>query len=481
MAFCIKEKQLIDSGVTCVDNRFILTYLPDAPDKCVAVYLLGLALADSDGTDNACETIANKLGITTEEVMAAYLYWDELGLVHITTDNPPRILYLDSKNTTGALKKVKPSKYSKFNKELQSAFEGRMLTTNEYYAYYDFLENTTFEPEALVAVAKYCVALKGGDVNFRYVLTVARNLLMRGVTTLAVVQDKLNSQQKYDDDLKLVFKALGISRAFEHNDRELYEKWAKGFGFGGELIVKIAKECKGKGMAKLDACLTEYYKKGALSLVEIENYKTEKEHLTELAKQLNRAIGVYYQSVEAEIDEYLVGWVRKGYDDETLLAIAKYCFKSGIRTLQGLANVIDKLYRNGITTIGAMNEYFAEQTKKDEVIKTVLNKAGIERNVTNNDRTLFRAWKKWNMSDELICYVAERAAGTNSPMSYVNRVLANYKQEGVATVAQAQEREKAPTTATAAKKATIGAEITKADYTVEQLNALFTALDETEE
>jgi len=481
MAFCIKEKQLIDSGVTCVDNKFILTYLPDAPDKCVAVYLLGLALADSNGTDNACETIAQKLGITAEEVMAAYLYWDELGLVHITTDNPPRILYLDVKATTGALKKVKPSKYAKFNKELQSAFDGRMLTTNELYAYYDFLENTTFEPEALVAVAKYCVALKGGDVNFRYVLTVARNLLMRGVTTLAVVQDKLNSQQKYDDDLKLVFKALGISRAFEHNDRELYEKWTKGFGFGGDLIVKIAKECKGKGMAKLDANLAEYYKKGALSLVEIENYKAEKEHLTDLAKQLNRAIGVYYQSVEAEIDEYLVGWVRKGYDDETLLAIAKYCFKSGIRTLQGLANVIDKLYRNGITTIDAMDTYFAEQTKKDEIIKTVLNKAGIERNVTNNDRTLFRAWKKWNMSDELICYVAERAAGTNSPMSYVNRVLANYKQEGVATVAQAQEREKTPTTATAAKKAAIGAEIAKADYTDEQLNALFTALDETEE
>lgn len=481
MAFCIKEKQLIDSGVTCVDNRFILTYLPDAPDKCVAVYLLGLALADSEGTDNSCETIALKLGITKEEVIAAYLYWDELGLVHITTDKSPKILYLDVKATTGALKKVKPSKFKKFNRDMQSAFESRMLTPNEYYAYYDFLENTTFEPEALIAVAKYCVALKGSDVNFRYVLTVARNLLMRGATTLAVVQDKLNSQQKYDDDLKLVFKALGISRAFEHNDREMYEKWAKDFGFGIDLIVKIAQECKGKGMAKLDASLTEYYKKGALSLVEIENYKAEKEHLTELAKQLNRAIGVYYQSVEAEIDEYIVGWTRKGYDDETLLTIAKYCFKSGIRTLQGLANVIDKLYKNGITTVGAMDEYFAEQTKKDEIIKTVLNEAGIERNVTNNDRTLFRTWKKWNMSDELICFVAVRAAGTNSPMSYVNRVLANYKQEGISTVAQAQAREKS-TAATAAKKAIIGGiEIARAEYTEEQLNSLFTALDETEE
>ncbi|MCM1289876.1 MAG: DnaD domain protein [Corallococcus sp.] len=480
MAFCIKEKKLIDGGVTCVDNKFILNYLPDAPDKCVAVYLLGLALSDSEGTDNACSAIAQKLGITAEEVMAAYLYWDELGLVHITTDNPPRILYLDARGAAGALKKVKPSKYSKFNKEMQSAFESRMLTPNEYYAYYDFLENTTFEPEALVAVAKYCVALKGGDVNFRYLLTVARNLLMRGVTTLAVVQDSLNSQQKYDEDLKLVFKALGLNRAFEYADRETYEKWIKDFGFSADVIVKIAKDCKGRGMAKLDANLTEYYKKGALSLSEIDHYKTEKEHLTELAKQINRAVGVYYQSVEAEIDEYVVAWVRKGYDDETLLAVAKYCFKSGIRTLQGLANVIDKLYKNGITTVAALNEYFAETTRKDETIKAVLNTAGIERNVTNNDRTLFSTWKKWNVSDELIFFAAERSAGTNSPMSYINRLLANYKQQGIATVAQAQAKEKA-TAATAAKKAVVGAEIAKTDYTEEQLNALFTALDETEE
>ena len=480
MAFCIKEKQLIDGGVTAIDNKFILNYLPDAPDKCVAVYLLGLALSDSDGTDNSLGTIAQKLDVTAEEVMAAYYYWDELGLVHVTTDNPPKVLYLSVRDSASALKKLKPGKYRGFNKEMQSAFEGRMINTTELFSYYEFLENTTFEPEALVAVAKSCVALKGKDINYRYVLTVARNLLVKGVTTLAVVQDNLNSQQKYDEDLKLVFKALGLNRTFEHNDREMYDKWIKDFGFSADLIVKIAKDCKGKGMAKLDASVTEYFKKGALSLVEIENYKAEKEHLTDLAKQINRAIGVYYQSVEAEIDEYIVPWVKKGYDDEILLAISKYCFRSGIRTLLGLANVIDKLYKNGITTLQAMDEYFAELTRKDEIIKTVLLKAGLERNVTNNDRTLYRAWKKWNMSDELICFVAERSAGTISPFSYVNRVLSNYKQEGIFTVEEAQA--KAQTTATtAAKKVTVGTEMEKRHYTEEQLNALFTALDETEE
>ena len=480
MAFCIKEKQLIDGGVTTIDNKFILNYLPDAPDKCVAVYLLGLTLCDSNGADNSIDTIAYKLGVSAEDVMTAYYYWDEMGLVHITSDNPPQVLYLAVRDSASAVKKLKPGKYRNFNKEMQSAFEGRMATPNELFCYYEFLENTTFEPEALVAVAKYCVALKGNDVNYRYVLTVARNLMMKGVTTLAVVQDSLNSQQKYDDDLKLVFKALGLNRSFEHTDREMYDKWVKDFGFSADVIVKVAKDLKGKGMAKLDANLTEYFKKGALSFAEIENYQTEKEHLTELAKQLNRAIGVYYQSVEAEIDEYLVPWVRKGYDDETLLAIAKYCFRSGIRTLMGLAGVIDKLYKNGITTLAALDEYFAEVTQKDEVIKAVLQKAGLERNVTNNDRNLYRSWKKWGMPDELILWAAEKAAGTSSPFSYVNRVLGNFKQQGIATVTEAQAQATA-TTATAATQVPTGTGAAKTNYTQEQLNALFSALDDTEE
>lgn len=479
MAFCIKEKQLIDGGITCIDNKFILNYVPDAPDKCLAVYLLGLALAESDGADNACDTIAKKLDISAEEVFAAYLYWEELGLVCVTNETPRQVIYLNVRDNANALKKVKPSKYAKFTREIQNVIEGRMITPNEFDAYYTFLENTTFEQEALVAVAKYCAELKGADINYRYILTVARNQLHKGATTLAVVQDNLNSQQKYDEDLKLVFKALGITKKFEHTDREMYEKWTKEFGFTQDVIVTVAKTMKGKGMNKLDADISEYYKKGALSLTEIQYYKQQKQRLTELAKQLNRTIGVYYQSVDTIIDEYLLGWISRGYDDETLLAVAKFCFRSGIRTLQGVASIIDKLYKNGITTVSALDNYLADLTRKDARIKRVLELAGLERNVTNSDRALFKTWTKWEISDEVIDFAAEKSAGTVAPMAYVNRILSDCKQKGLTTLEQVKANEK--TTATSAKKVIIGNDIQRAEYTDEQINALFTALDETEE
>ena len=485
MAFCDKEKQLIDSGFTAISNKFILNYLPDAPDlRSAAVYLLGLTVSDSAGSDNSCDTIAQKLSITCADVMDAYRYWEELGLVTIVNDTPPRVVYLALKDSQNALKKIKPSKYAKFSKDIQSVIEGRIITVNEYNEYYTFLEDTTFEPAALVAVAQYCVELKGSNISYQYILTVARNQLLRGATTLAVVSEHLNSQQKYDEDLKLVFKSMSTNRKFEHADRENYEKWTKEFGFTLDVINSVAKQCKTGGMAKLDNLLTEYYKKGALSLKEIAAYEKEKTNMYDLARGINKAIGVYYQSLDAVVDEYVVNWLRKGYDDATLLAIAKYCFKSGIRTLQGMSSVIDKLYKRGIATIASLDGYLAELAYTDEQIQQILTKCGLDRRTTANDRMLYNTWtQSWAMPHELVCFVAEKAAGTTSPMAYVNRVLADYKQHAVATVEQAQSYKTAATsnTTTATKAYIGGRDMERRQYTDEELRSLFNALDDTED
>ena len=123
MAFCEKEKQLVSDGYTVIDNKFFLNYLPDAPEKCTAVYLLGLALSSSYGSDNSIEAIAQKLNITSDDVLAAYQYWDELGLVTISYDVPPHVTYHALKDANNALRKISPAKYKKFSQQLQDLAE----------------------------------------------------------------------------------------------------------------------------------------------------------------------------------------------------------------------------------------------------------------------------------------------------------------------------------------------------------------------
>ena len=485
MAFCDKEKQFIDSGYTTVDNKFIFNYLPDAADIRASIYLFGLALSESDGDDNSCETIARKFNISCEDVLGAFQYWEELGLVHIVNTSTPRVIYLAFQGATTALKDVKPSKYAKFARDIQDAISGRMITVNEYNEYYTFLENTTFEPAALVAVAKYCVELHGNDIQYRYILTVARNQLRKGATTLATVSDNLKSQQKYDNELHVLFKALGLrSHHISYTDRENYEKWSKEYGFGGDVILYVAKSCKNGGLIRLDNLLSQYYRNGVFDPKEIEHFEQEKTRLYDLAKAINRTIGVYYQSLDMVIEEYVIKWLRKGYDDETMLAIAKYCFTSGVRTLAGLDAIIDKLYKKGITNLTALDAYLAGVANTDKTIQSILNKCGLIRRTIPADRTLFKTWTEdWNMPLELIDYAAELSAGASNPLTYLNRILSDYKNNGVTTLEQAQARKsntaKSATTATTAYIG--GRDMERRQYTEEEISALFTALDETED
>lgn len=481
MAFCIKDKQLVDTGYTVVENAFFVNYMPAAPDKRTAVYLLGLALSDSGGDNNSCQTLANKLELTPEEVLDAFRYWEEMGLVKIDLLPSPTVTYLPINEGTGTLKKIKAHKYDKFSDAIQSVITGRMINTYEFQVYYAFLEETTFQPEALVYVAKYCAELKGNNIGYPYILAVARNQIVRGATTLAAVSENLDNQQKYDDDLKIVLKALRTNRSIDYNDRVLYEKWVKDYGFTQDAITAIAKTCRVGGMGKLDAKLSEYYRKGVFDIKEIDSYEEQKTKLYDLARAITKSIGVYYQNLDAVVEEYVATWLRRGYDDETLLAVAKYCFKSGIRTLAGVSSIIDKLYKNGVVNLDSLNAYLAAIANVDEIIQNVLNKCGLDRRVTANDRALFRIWtENWGLPVDLIEYVAELSAGTSSPMAYANRILSEFKRKGITTVQQAKERDNSR--GVAATVATVGGvEIERRSYTDEEISALFTVLDETED
>ena len=84
------------------------------------------------------------------------------------------------------------------------------------------------------------------------------------------------------------------------------------------------------------------------------------------------------------------------------------------------------------------------------------------------------------MPHDVIEYVAEKAAGTNAPMAYMNRVLSDYKQHNVTTLEQARNYKtaQAQTAATTATANLNGKQIEKRQYTDDEISALFTALDE---
>ncbi len=472
MGFCIKENALIANGYTVIDNSFLISHLPNAPENTLKVYLLGLALSDVE--ENTAEQIAFKLDLKVEDVIDAFLYWEELGFVHVVKSNPPQVVFL-AQNGDSSAKKIKPSKYAKFNADIQSVIKDRMLSITELNEYYSFLENNVFEPSALVAVAKYCVEIKGNAINYPYILTVARSQIKKGNTTFETVSEDLNAQYKYDDDLQILFKVLKIRRKIDHADRLAFEKWTKDFDFLFDVILFVAKDCIDGGMKKLNALLSEYFKKGVKSKVEIESYTKQRTELLSLAKTVTKNLGAYFQCLDPVIDEYICDWKNKGFNDETIVVLSKYCFRSGIRKLEQMHDVVEKFYRGGIVSLESINATIYQRKLLDDKIKNVLSKLGLVRNVSASDRRIFSVWTdEWKIGDDLLDYAIEKSVGAVNAMPYLGKVLADFKANGIKTVEQAKQFAlSVATTAVAKEKQSFA----QREYTDEEITALFSDLD----
>ena len=474
MGFCNFSQELVNVGYTTVDNLFITNYLPEAPNKYVDIYLFGLYLCSKCGQDNNLDTMARVLGIDKEDILTAYTYWQELGLVHILQKNPCEVVYMPVRSDDVLLKKIKPQKYQQFNKDIQGVLCERMISTNEYNEYYIFLETTFFEPKALVAVAKYCAEKKGNDINYPYILKVARSLSDSGIKTVDAVEQKLSTTVKYTDDIKLLFGALGTKRSIEYDDRRLFEKWTEGMGYDLETLRFVAKKYKKASMEYLDRRIDAYYKMGLHSMADIAGYDKNRDKMFEIAKQINKIIGVYYQSLDFIIEDYITPWLNKGFDESSLTLVAKYCFKQNVRTIDGMDGVVQKFYQKGLTSQNAIAQYMTDLVSQDKQVKDVLQTAGLLRGVAQSDRNSYKTWtESWGMPHDLVLHVATLSNGATNQMAYINKVLADFKANGIDSVQKAQQHKQTQKPKTQAK-------YKQREYTDEEFDALFEDLKNVE-
>lgn len=442
MAFCKFSTEMVANNKTEIDNIFIDSFMPSAPEECTKCYLYGLFLASSGlKIDNTLENFAKKLNMSEQDVESAFRYWEEQGLVQVLSTHPIEILFNPLKNIFAGTKLFKPEKYEVFNRQAQALFEGkREITKTEYGEYYEFLERSHMEQEALIMIMKYCIDSKQRAVGYNYILTVARNWASEGILTVPQVEERLCEMEENNSNLALILNALGIKRSSYIEERTLYYKWTKEFGFEDDAIIFVAKSMKRKGgFEKLDSLLESFYNVRKLSISEIKEHMLAQDSMKELAKQVNRSLGLFYESLDSEIESYISPWLGFGFEVDAILKVAEYAFKSSIRSLEGMDSLMKKLYKLGILTSESLLEYLGELVKSDSKIKSILENLGISRRVNSFDREMFKTWSQvWNMSDELIKHSSTLSIGKVNPLQYMNRLLALWHEKGVKTVEESK-------------------------------------------
>ena len=475
MSFAKFSSDYLMETFTLVDNLFINEYLPECDEKQIKVYLYGLYLCTNPANDNSIDALCQHLNMTENEIISIYKYFEDMGIVQVVTEKPLSVKYLSLKKANQMPKKYKSEKWHDFNLHLQQLFEERMLTPNEYNEYYEFIDSTKFDPEAMLLVVQYCINQKGVNVRFPYILTVARNWVSEGIRTLSDVEKRLAEYERQHDDMTAVLSALGRKGGAELEEKQMLLKWTRSWGYSLDAVIAAAKTLKGsKTFAKLDGKLDEFYRMNIFSAEEMNDFNKHMDELKNIAISVNKTLGVFYESFEHEIEVYISPWTAKGFDENALRKIAHHCFISNVRTLEGMNNVVGKFYAQGLLSAESIDDYIQAQIRQDNRIKRIIEATGRTRNVTAQDRDYYHTWSAvWLFDDSVILYAAEQAAGRTYPLPYINQILSIFKSAGVTTVEDAK-KVALPTASTAQK---VAENYQEREYSKEELHSVITSID----
>lgn len=445
MAFSFSS-EFSASTFTAVENAFISEYLPISNGNAVKVYLFGLYLCNKSNSEVSLSSMAETLDIPVEEVKESLLYWEEFSLLSVISLDPLEVSYLPIK-TGGNNKprKFKAEKYTEFTKSLQALLPSRMISTSEFSEYFLIMETYKILPEAMLLIVKYCADKKGGDISYKYVSKVAKDFGERGLTTIEKVEKELASYVLRTSVLEKVLSALSIKRKPDIDDLNLLKKWTTELNFEVENVIFAAKQLKKGSIQKLDDFILELYSQKCFAKEEIKDYASKKQEVYELTIKINRALAIYVEVLDTEIETYVNKWVSYGFTGETLLYVASNLFKTRNNTLSKMDENIEYLRSRGLIDLISVSDYYLELNKQDEFIKKLLDTVGLSRQPIAWDRENIATWKSWNFSEEMILEAGKLASGKSSPIAYMNGILSNWKNNGVFTVDSIENVEKTST------------------------------------
>ena len=431
MGFCSYSREFSLSSYTNIENQFIQKYMASADGDAVKVYIFGLYLCQNVQGEYTLGEAAHTLQMEPERVADLFRFLEDFDLLEIVSKDPFSVRYFPADYGKGRPKRIRTEKYADFNKAVQSLMPQKMISASEFMKYFSVMEEYAIKPEAMLLIVRYCIDLKGENIAQNYILQVARNFAAEGVTTVEQIENKLSDYVVRGGDLARILRACGSTKKPEPGDYRLLKKWTEEFGYDVDTIVYTASQFKKGGLAKLDAVLGELYAGKKFGEGEIREYLARKEQVRGLTLNIARELGVYCQVVDTYTDNFVSGWLAAGYDDASLVNLAKYCFRRERKSFEKMDELIRKLVALGVVSAESIVAYIEDEAREQTFAAEVLKRAGLSRRVNNWDRDCLRNWRRWNFSDAMILKAAETAVGKASPVPYITSVLSSWKARGI--------------------------------------------------
>lgn len=315
MHFILQEMK-IDLGDTPIENIFINDYMPLAEGTYVKVYLMGYKYAkDRQGNFNN-ETIAKDLKLPLSDVLNAWTYWENEGIVikHETEDEYNYIiefvnlkqLYIDNvykhiaknipeKNYVDSQELITSSR-SQENKEMMEEIEemfGRPLKINEKQKIVIWLNTYKTKPEIMTQAFSYCINNKKVK-RFSYIESVVSAWHDEGVDDIESMVEYLEKRNDRFSMYSRISKALGFNRTLTEAEMKTIDKWFD-WGYSMDMILRCLEnstKINNPNINYFDSIMCSWNEKGFKNIEDLVNdKKTEvktKSSIKEVQKQKNK-------------------------------------------------------------------------------------------------------------------------------------------------------------------------------------------------
>jgi DNA replication protein DnaD len=426
---------------TQVENAFIREFMPFAAGDAVKVYLYGLMQCQHGVGESTLIAFARAVSLSERDVEDAFAYWQDCGLVRVTTSPAYSVLYQSAQHALP----LNTSLYtqSALHAQLQSLFLPSPVTPSELSRMLEWTDVFRISPEAVVMLINYGRAkmpnVEGAMVSrqIRYIDKIARQWADEGVRTPEQADEWLRDQQRHQSGVNALLGRLGLRRSPTAAERKLYAKWLAQ-GFDDKAILLAADRTasiRQPSFESVDNILGELGSRGAKSADEVMRENSEA-----LCKEALTALGLRQPTpTAAQLDVYR-GLLADGHDHEHILLAAEICRENDRRSLREVTLCLKRWRENDLRDGKAMRAHEAERARKIALLAQAFACMGLNRRVSEADLDQYAQWAEWGQGDELILFAAESAHGAVSPYRMMKKLLEQWHAAGIDGVSVARRQ-----------------------------------------
>lgn len=233
---------------------FVDKYMPSANATYVKVYIYALRSSFDTGYEMTIESIASKLNILESDVIKAFEYWKDAGIITFKKGKLGyEIDFLTDENfeNTSEKKNASTPKYAakdvtsfiKENDDMKNMYQiaqgilNRPLSSTEITTLYSMYDWLGLPREVVLMILENCAQI--GKTNMRYIEKVAISWSEKGIDTLDKAKAHLRAAKEFNitkSKIKNIFQIK--DRNFTESEQKYISKWINDMSVDLDMIKK---------------------------------------------------------------------------------------------------------------------------------------------------------------------------------------------------------------------------------------------------